>query len=548
MQKKLDSFFSRYELLIPLFIFMLFLAASLPGIRWGAPALWNPDELIWRVDQALGGYMQFDVTEPDFNYPSLPKQFMYAIGLLTYGTGRSAFAFIVAARMFSCVLGALAGVLIYYLARLAGANKGTSLLSGILYVASGVAAANGRFAHNDLYLQFFTILCIFFVLKYKFTGSMRWLYAAFFSVGLATSSKYTGGSLVLVPVAVYLILNWREIRARWLSMIGHMFLGGLVAYLGYGLGTPRSLIDPVGYFSKVIPGLQKFATYGFNSGTAIGIFGQWSVFESAVGIFLYYFFLLSVIWYMARFILWMVGRAHFETRRAQAVGIFLLTLLIFDLPYMVSINYVERHFIPFVPFLSILGAAWVEDAIQMANQRKWNFVLPTVTTVLVIGLAYSFLRLVSIALLFMNDARIPASEYIAGIRGYQKSIEYTLYPPIIEKSKFMRAHNYPIYFVEWVGDEVPTGGRIEYNQGEAGLLERDTDYFVIDSFTYERFYTSSICDTTPVECDFFMRLQSGEVDSFRLLGAYTYSLPSYLPRVNISTVNPEIYIYERVRE
>jgi hypothetical protein len=52
-------------------------------VQWGAPALWNPDELIWRVDMALRG-MVFDETEPDFNYPSLPKYVMYAIGFVTY--------------------------------------------------------------------------------------------------------------------------------------------------------------------------------------------------------------------------------------------------------------------------------------------------------------------------------------------------------------------------------------------------------------------------------------------------------------------------------
>src|SRR5512145_422511 len=137
MFNKLNSFFSRYEFLIPLFIFILFLVASLPGISWGTPGLWNPDELVWRVDQALGGYMQFDVTEPDFNYPSLPKYVMYAIGSITYGMGRSNVAFIVAARSFSAFLGALSGVLVYYLAHMLSANKRISLLAGLLYIASG---------------------------------------------------------------------------------------------------------------------------------------------------------------------------------------------------------------------------------------------------------------------------------------------------------------------------------------------------------------------------------------------------------------------------
>ena len=69
---------------IPLFLFALFLAVTIPGITWGLPALWNPDELAWRVDSALRGEIIFDVTEPDFNYPSLPKYVMFAVGKIVY--------------------------------------------------------------------------------------------------------------------------------------------------------------------------------------------------------------------------------------------------------------------------------------------------------------------------------------------------------------------------------------------------------------------------------------------------------------------------------
>src|SRR3972149_10742099 len=172
---------------IPIFLFLLFLAASIPGVNWGVPALWNPDEMIWRVDSALRGEIIFDETEPDFNYPSLPKYVMFGIGKIVYGMGFSRSDFFHSARVFSAVLGAVGGVLIYYLARTIGADVWTSALAGLLYIASGVAAANGRFAHNDLYLQLFSILCIYFVIKYQFTKSRLWLYGSFFSVGLAAS-------------------------------------------------------------------------------------------------------------------------------------------------------------------------------------------------------------------------------------------------------------------------------------------------------------------------------------------------------------------------
>jgi hypothetical protein len=428
-----------------------------------------------------------------------------------------------------------------------GANKRISLLAGLLYVASGVAAANGRFAHNDLYLQLFSILSVFFTLRYLRSRSMIELYLSFFSVGLAASSKYTGGSLVLLPTVVYLLAHWRDISRHWLAMAGKLILGGLVSYLGYGFGTPMSLFNPIEYFANVFTALRNYPQYGFNSGAALGVFGQWAVFESAVGTFTYYVFVIAFLWFAVRLVLWKPGTGSLEASPAQGIPVLLAAVLIFDLPFMVSINYIERYFIPFVPFLAVLGALFVDEVLRFASERKlvifhWAFI-----TLLLFGFAYSALRLVSIALLFMNDSRIPAGEYIAEIRGYQKSIEYTLYPPNIEKKRFMRAHNYPIYFVKYPTDVVPTGGRYEYNLGELGLLERDTDYFVIDSYTYNRFYTESVCETNSVECDFFKRLIAGEVESFRLVETFEYRLPPWLPNVFISAVNPDVLIFERVR-
>lgn len=547
MQNKLNSFFSTYEFVLPIFIFILFMVAALPGISWGAPSLWNPDEMVWRVSSALRGELIFDETEPDWNYPSLPKYVMYGIGLITYGLGQSDFAFLVSARIFSAVLGALGGVLVYYLARLIGANIKVSVTSATLYILSGTAVENGRFAHNDLYLQFFTICCVYFLIKYQQTKLNHWLYASFLFVGFATSSKYTGGSLMFLPLIIYMAMNWREIRTKTLSMLKTLFLGTMFVFIGYVIGTPKSLIDPVNYFLNILRVLSNLRSYGFNTGSSIGLIGQWAVLESAVGIFCYYLFIFAFIWFSIKLLFWKLGKISFEPSLAKSVGIFILALLIFDIPYLVSINYIERYFIPFVPFLAILTGLFLNEILNIANARNWKFVQPLVIALCSIGIIYSTLRLVSISLLFINDTRIPASEYIDTMRGYGKSIEYTLYPPTIEKRKFERAHNYPIYFVEWINDTVPTGGRFEYNLGEQGLLDRDTDYFVIDSLTYNRFYIDSVCATTPVECDFFKRLVAGEVENFRLINSFTYELPSFLPYVRLYSVNPDIFIFERVR-
>ena len=546
MRQRFTGFITRNEILLPVFIFLFFLAASLPGVNWGVPALWNPDEMVWRADMALGGDMVFDETEPDFNYPSLPKYVMYGIGKVVYAMGYSRSAFFIAARSFSALLGALSGILIYYLARTIGANVLTSALAGLLYISSGVAAANGRFAHNDLYLQFFSILCIYFAIKYQFTKSRLWIYGSFFAVGLAASSKFTGGSLLLVPLFVLIVMNWNDLRKDWLQSFEILLIGGVLSFGGYVLGTPKALFEMTYYFNGVIPALQRYPLYGLGSGAQIGLFGQWGTFEKAVGTFAYYLFILSFIWFAARLIVWKFGKTQMEEKQAQAITILVITVLIFDLPFMVSVNYIPRYFIPFVPFLSILGALFIKEVIDLAKSKNWKFVPAGVTILLVVGITYSMLRLVSTALLFTNDARIPASEFIASLRGYKKTIEYTLYPPIVDKKQFYgAARNYPIYFVKYPDEVVPTGGRFEYNQGEQGLIDRNVDYFVIDSFTYSRLYNDAICQTNPVECDFFKKLLAGEITTFRLVKEFTYSLPPFLPRVSISAVNPEIRIYER---
>jgi 4-amino-4-deoxy-L-arabinose transferase-like glycosyltransferase len=531
---------------IPLFLFLLFLAVTIPGITWGLPTLWNPDELVWRVSSALRGEIIFDVSEPDFNYPSLPKYVMFAVGKVVFGLGYSSYAFFTAARLVSALLGAAVAALVYFMARDLGASRRISLLAGLLYIASGIASANAHFAHNDLYLQFFTVLCVYFALKYQLTKKWPWIFASFYAVGLAASSKYTGGSMLLLPLFVLFVMNWSERWANWLRSVGILTLGGVLSFGGYITGTPRA-INFFSYMKNVIPALRNFSLYGKNSGVPIGLYGQWDMFKSTVGPFAYYLFLLGFLWFAVKLILRRMGKVQADEKQSQGIFILLAAVVIFDLPFLISVNYVMRFFIPFVPFMSILSALCVEEIIAW-TKLKWKFAPAVITLGLGVGVFYSMLQLVSIALLFMNDARIPASAYIADFRGYKKTIEYTLYPPRVEKKQFYgAARNYPIYFTKYPGEAMPTGGKVKYNQGEAGLIERNVDYFVIDSFTYDRLYNDAICDTNPVECDFFKRLLGGKVTTFRLMKEFHYSLPSWLPQVSVLTVNPDIKIYERVR-
>ena len=387
------AFLSRYEKFIPLLLFVLFVTVSIPGVNWGAPALWNPDELVWRVIEAVHGDMIFDETEPDYNYPSLPKYVMFAIGKFVQGLGYGDAEIIIAARVFSALLGGLSIVLIYLLAKTISGDVFVASLAGLLGIASSVVSENARFAHNDMYLLLFTVLCIFFLIKYQYTKNRWWLYGSFFAVGLAASSKFTGGSLILIPLFTVIVLNWNDVRKNLLQTIEMLFICAALAFLGYVLGTPKALLWMAFYFKRVIPALQRYPVYGLQPNSVPGIFGQWDVFREAVGTFAYILFLLTFIWTAAKLVLWRIKRISLDEKQGQAILILLATLILFDLPFMVSVNYIPRYFIPFVPFFAVLAALFIKDVMDLAVRRQIRYANAAIGILLGVGIAYLILIL-----------------------------------------------------------------------------------------------------------------------------------------------------------
>jgi len=159
---------------------------------------------------------------------------------------------------------------------------------------------------------------------------------------------------------------------------------------------------------------------------------------------------------------------------------------------------------------------------------------------------YSLVRVISQMLLVMNDARVPASTFITSNLRAGTSLEYTYYPPTLPEDFFEREHNYPLHFIKSALDSVPTSKKYEFNTGEIGLDERQTDYLVIDSFTYDKFNDPYTCTTMQVECDFFKQLATGQSAHYKLIAEFSYTLPAYLPQLNTTFINPTIRIYERI--
>ena len=210
MLQKIKAFIEEHEWIVPLGLFTLFLSLTLPGISWGAPNGWHPDEVVGRSIKALHGEWKF--SEINFDYPDLPQYTMFSLGKIILALGKTDGDILIASRVLSAVLAGLTIILTYNITRRIGGSVLVAGLSGLLLLSVSEMSHNGRFAHNDTYLIFFTTLSIFCLLTYIQNHGRIWLYASFITVGMAASSKYIGGSLVLAPLVAFLVEQRKNLR------------------------------------------------------------------------------------------------------------------------------------------------------------------------------------------------------------------------------------------------------------------------------------------------------------------------------------------------
>jgi 4-amino-4-deoxy-L-arabinose transferase-like glycosyltransferase len=540
---KIRSFLQKHEWIIPLGLFILFLAFTLPGISWGAPDGWNPDEIVVRSIKALHG--EWQLGEINFNYPDLPQYVMFWLGKLILILGYSDTQILIASRVLSAVLAGSVIIMVYSIARRAGGSVSVAGLSGLFLLCVSDLSNNGRFAHNDTYAVFFSVLSILLLLEYNRKDHRGWLYASFFAVGMAASSKYIAGSLVLAPLAVFFIVQSNGFRKKLFSIGETLFVGGALTFLGFAIGTPKSLTWMAFYFKRVYEALNWQVSWGQRADSVRGIFGQFALMNNTLGTALFLLFMAGLLWSVSRVIqVYRKGTLN-RASNESTLAILMIGIIAIDLPVMISYNYQPRYLLPFMPMLAILAAFFIENLHTVAG-NSGKAIYKNLLIVFVGGtVLFSFARLTSMTLLFMNDSRIAATEFMKTLPP-GTSLEHTSYPPSYPDGYFSREHNYPLHIQMGTIDTVPTDKGMDFNTGEVGLLKRGTDYLVVDSFTADKFNDPYVCNEVPVECAFFKQLENGGSDHYKLLAEFKYSLPRYLPRVYVTFANPSIRIYERI--
>jgi hypothetical protein len=538
---KADMVLKKYELFIVLLLLLFTVLINTQGVTWGLPSLWNPDEIVKEAKLALQGDYHFD--ETDFNYPSLPKYVMYGLGKVIYGLGYPEGTFFLSARLLSVLLSAAVIFLTYRMVRKIGGSIISGILAALLVLTNVDVILNSHFAHNDIYLMLFVCLAVYCLICFQKTSNRIWLYSAFFAVGLAASSKYNGGALLLAGYVVYFIVAGKTLFKDFLRTLETLALSTILSFLGYVAGTPRALLWMAFYIKRLIPALSATATVGQTSGNIIGLFGQWKILYTSLGVPVAIFFMILFLGIVACLLIPGLRKKIGNAPHLQSILVVLISMAAFDIPIAISYNHPSRFFISFVPLLSVISVIFLEDLIAYLGERGKSLIAKGLIAIVVLVIVVTAPRVASILLLLKNDARVPASEFVASLPA-GTSVEFGMYPPSIPEDHFSNAHSYPIVIIKFPDQEIPTSIYYTYNSGETGLEKRKPDYLITDSFTYDRFSNATVCAMNQVECDFYHKLIAGETN-YRLIASFSYELPSFLPQIKLSFLNPRIQIYER---
>jgi hypothetical protein len=338
----------------------------------------------------------------------------------------------------------------------------------------------------------------------------------------------------------------KNFRSNLFSIAETVFIGAVITFLGYAAGTPKALFSMTFYFKRVFAALQWQINYGNVPGSVRGIVGQYQVLLNGLGIVIFLLFAIGFLWACYQIVQALRNKTMQRDSQAGRFSILLLALFALDLPMMTSYNYQFRYFLTILPVLAVFAGFFVEwiyrRAIQSQRSIYPNFVLGGVALIAL----FSFARLTSVALLFVNDSRKPAREFLQTLPA-GTSLEDTSYAPDVPRDHFEREFNYPIYFIRNSNDQVPVNKKYKFNDGEAGLDDRKTDYLVTDSFTANKFNDPYTCSIMQVECNFFKQLATGQSAHYKLIAEFSYHLPAFLPQISLEYVNPTIRIYERTR-
>jgi 4-amino-4-deoxy-L-arabinose transferase-like glycosyltransferase len=366
------------------------LSLRLHGIAWGLPYSYlDPDEgvIVREAFRIAGGH----VNPEFFLYPSglfyLVAVVYLAIAAVWHPSFASSFLaqgsfvvdpgpYLLAARLLVVFFGVVSVYLVYLLGS-RGFSRPVGLLAALIVAVSPLHMTYSHYAVTDVPATAFCVLALLLFVRAAREGTLRLLTAGAFAAGLATSTKYNAGML-LIPAAV---ATWFVLGSVWRREDGPRRLVLLVARhiiapmaLGFLLLTPFALLDPAHFVGDFVR-QNEIVRQGWLGFEHAGN-GYWYNLRvnlaSALGVVIFALSVAGLAWSLYR------------RRRAD------LVLAPYVLVYYVYVSgwsaLNDRYLLPIVPVLALLAARFAVSLTRLGAVRR-RLVVPVAAALLFAALA-----------------------------------------------------------------------------------------------------------------------------------------------------------------
>ena len=495
MTRRIDFVAVATALLLAAIVFVA-LALRFAGLGWGRPFVYHPNE--WAVaNPALDMVSSGSWIPNQFFYPSgliYVERFIIAIlhqidptvSLDTAAAGGFAglpwrgganalleqFPYFYAGRAFVAIVGALMVLPTYFAARLAS-NVVGGVAAAVAIAVVPLAVVNSHYLTTDVPVAAVAGVTLLLSLR-GIKGGNGWLVAAGFTAGLAASTKYNGGLVVIVPLVVLLTsCPPRQLLRRPILTAASLIV--LASFAGFALVTPAILVDPSRVWTTGI--LWQI------QGHAVGHPGA-----EGTDNFIFY---LRLLWETnglgpGLFILAALGFFIAVARHRRADLAVLSFVIAYYFLICLPLLRFERHLLPLLPFLAVLSGravGWIVDVLadRLRNARIGRKQLTT------------YLRQaasVAVGLAIIAVAARPS------------------FSAAVTRDQIFRAPDTRSIALDWIEQNIPQGATIarenytpqvpvpEYQVGFVGLLadrqlewyrSAGFDYIITSSYQFDRY-------------------------------------------------------------
>ena len=364
-------------------IFLGALALRIWGVDFGRPYSYPPDEwvvLTPAVDMVRTG----DWNPHQFLYPSAliyaesgvvaivhalrgtPLDTTVPIGLAGLAARSvgdvpvAQFPYVLGGRLLVATLGALTVVFVFLAARRLTTTIGAFGAAAIMAI-SPLHVVHSHFLTTDVPAAFIASLTLLLALVGRDRG-WRWLVAAGFAAGLAASTKYNVGLVVIVPILLQLCTIPHR-RDRWIRHAGTTLLVVVASMVGFAVATPAVIFDT----ESVVSAIQfQFSLYNSGAPGAEGDSARFyaeRLFTDGLGTTMAVPVLVGIVTALRR---------H-RPGDVATLGFAGCYLALISSPVV----HFDRNLMPVVPYLAVLGGIGVEAVVGFASaiprivRRPW---------------------------------------------------------------------------------------------------------------------------------------------------------------------------------